>query len=97
MALARPLPTTGSIFFDARGEDRALRVSWHHDADLVVVSLWRDNVCAGSFRLTVDEVPELIDMLRRGLDAAYAVAASREDTRPLHRRGVAQRGIHHAG
>ena len=81
MALARPLPTTGSIFFDARGDDRALRVSWHHDADLVVVSLWRDNVCSGSFRLTVDEVPELIDMLRPGLDAAYAVAASPGRTR----------------
>ena len=48
MALARPLPTTGSIFFDARGEDRALRVSWHDEADLVVVSLWRDNVCAAA-------------------------------------------------
>ena len=92
MALARPLPTTGSIFFDARGEDRALRVSWHHDVDLVVVSLWRDNVCSGSFRLTVEEVPALIDMLRRGLDAAYAVAASREDTRPLF-----QRNADHAG
>ena len=92
MALARPLPLTGSIYFDARGEDRALRVSWHHDADLVVVSLWRDNVCSGSFRLSVEEVPALIDMLRRGLDAAYAVAASREDTRPLF-----EPGIHHAG
>lgn len=77
MALARPLPMTGSIFFDARGEDRALRVSWHHDVDLVVVSLWRDNVCTGSFRLSVGEVPALIDMLRRGLDAAHAVAATR--------------------
>ena len=77
MALARPLPMTGSIFFDARGDGRALRVSWHHDADLVVVSLWRDNVCSGSFRLTVDEVPELIAMLRGGLDTAYAVARSR--------------------
>ena len=92
MALARPLPMTGSIFFDARGDDRALRVSWHHDVDLVVVSLWRDNVCSGSFRLTVEEVPALIDMLRRGLDAAYAVAASREDTRPLF-----QRNADHAG
>ena len=91
MALARPLPMTGSIFFDARGDDRALRVSWHHDVDLVVVSLWRDNVCSGSFRLTVEEVPALIDMLRRGLDAAYAVAASREDHGPEHTR------IHHAG
>ncbi len=77
--LARPLPRTGSIFFDARGEDRALRVTWHHDADLVVVSLWRANECSGSFRLTIEEVPALIDMLRRGLDASYAVVASRED------------------
>ena len=61
MATARPLPETGSIFLDARGGDRALRVSWHHESGLVVLSLWRDNVCAGSFRLAVDEVPELID------------------------------------
>ena len=64
MAAARPLPATGSIFLDARGGDRALRVSWHAEADLVVLSLWRDNVCAGSFRLAIDEVPELIEMLR---------------------------------
>ena len=71
---ARPLPETGSIFLDARSGDRALRVSWHHEEGLVVLSLWRDNVCAGSFRLMVDEVPELIDVLRTGLDRAYDVA-----------------------
>jgi hypothetical protein len=38
---------------------------------MVVLSLWRDNVCAGSFRLAIDEVPDLIDLLRRGLDSAY--------------------------
>ena len=74
MAAARPLPEAGSIFLDARGGDRALRVTWHHEAGLVVLSLWRDNVCAGSFRLAVDEVPELIEMLRAGLDRAYDVA-----------------------
>ncbi|MCW2835816.1 MAG: hypothetical protein JWN68_3769 [Nocardioides sp.] len=79
MAIPRPLPLTGSIFFDARGQDRALRVTWHHDADLVVLSLWRDNECSGSFRLVVEEVPALIEMLQRGLQASYAVAASRED------------------
>ena len=73
MATARPLPATGEIFLDARGDDRALRISWHYDTDLVVLSLWRENVCTGSFRLTVDEVPEL----RGGLDTAYAVARSR--------------------
>ena len=44
---------------------------------MVVFSLWRDNVCAGSFRLRADEVPDLIDMLRAGLDRAYGAALSR--------------------
>jgi len=84
MATARPLPEAGSIYLDARGGDRALRVSWHHEAGLVVLSLWRDNVCSGSFRLAVDEVPELIEMLRSGLDRAYDVSL----TQPLRRRTV---------
>jgi hypothetical protein len=77
MATARPLPANGEIFLDARGAERALRVSWHYDTEMVILSLWRDNVCTGSFRLTVEEVPELIDLLRSGLDTAYAVARSR--------------------
>ena len=77
MTVARPLPTTGSIHLDARGGDRALRVSWHNEADLVVLSLWRDNICTGSFRLAVDEVPDLIEMLRTGLDHAYDEARVR--------------------
>ena len=74
MAAAHPLPQQGSIYLDSRGDDRALRVSWHHEAGLVVVSLWRDNLCTGSFRLAIDEVPALIEVLRAGLDHAYAVA-----------------------
>lgn len=66
-----PLPRTGEIYLDARSTARVLRVSWHHEAGLVVLSLWRDNVCAGTFRLAVDEVPDLIDVLRAGLDASY--------------------------
>lgn len=77
MPLARPLPETGSIFLDARGGGRAMRVSWHHDLGLVVLSLWRDNVCAGSFRLPIDDVPDMIVTLRAGLDAAYDVALQR--------------------
>ncbi len=67
MAAVRPLPRTGSIFFDARGADRAMRVSWHEEADLVVVSLWRGNVCTGSFRLAGDDVPDVIDTLVEAL------------------------------
>ncbi len=71
MKPVRPLPAAGSVFFDARGDGRALRVSWHSESEMVVLSLWRDNVCVGSFRLSVDEVPDMIDLLRAGLDAAY--------------------------
>lgn len=67
MAAVRPMPRTGSIFFDARGDDRALRVSWHEEADLVVVSLWRDNVCTGSFRLAAADVPALVETLGEAL------------------------------
>ncbi|MBO0847356.1 MAG: hypothetical protein J2P22_18300 [Nocardioides sp.] len=77
MATARPLPASGEVFLDARGDDRALRVSWHFDSDLVVLSLWRENVCTGSFRLPAEEVPELIETLRDGLDTACVVAATR--------------------
>ena len=78
MSAARPLPAVGSIFLDARGDERALRVSWHSEADLVVISIWRDNVCAASFRLAVEEVPGLIELLRTGLDRAYRHAPTRD-------------------
>jgi len=69
-----------SNFVDARGEGRGMRVTWHLDGPrssdpdgegLVVLSLWRDNVCAGSFRLASREVPALVEMLTRGLSAQY--------------------------
>ena len=78
MTAARALPDQGSIYLDARGGDRALRVTWHQDKALVVLSLWRDNVCAGSFRLAIDEVPTLIEALRAGLDDTYAATRSPE-------------------
>ena len=57
-----------------RERPRAAGLAGTTTTGLVVLSLWRDNVCAGSFRLAVDEVPELIAMLRAGLDGAYDVA-----------------------
>jgi hypothetical protein len=77
VATVRPLPELGSIYLDARGSERALRVSWHHESGLVVLSLWRDNVCAGSFRLAIDEVPALIELLRAGLVRSYEDARGR--------------------
>lgn len=71
---AHPLPLKGSIFLDARGGNRALRASWHPEAEVVVLSLWRENVCSGSFRLRLDEVPGLIEVLRAATDAGYDAA-----------------------
>jgi len=85
MPLPRPLPRHGAVLLDPRGEDRALRVSWHPEADVVVLSQWRDNLCAGTFRLPVEEVPVLIEALRSGLAAAYDVVPDRAggDTLPV--------------
>ena len=76
MAQQRP-QRTGAVFLDPRGEDRSLRVTWHQESLLVVLSLWRGNVCAGTFRLAADEVPDLIALLRQGLDDSYDAARER--------------------
>ena len=86
MTAVAPVPDGVEYFLDARGSARALRVSWHHDADVVVLSMWRGQECVASFRLAIDEVPELIAALRAGLDRAYdasrpaAPAPRRADT-----------------
>ena len=77
MSTVSPLPDQGSIFVDARGAGRALRVTWHHESGLVVLSLWREISCVATFRLAIDEVPELIDALRSGLVASYETARDR--------------------
>jgi len=63
-----------TIFVDPRGGGRAMRLTWHHetpDAEgLVVISLWRDNLCVGSFRLAATEVPDFVHALTRGLAPA---------------------------
>ncbi len=67
-----PLPATGEAFLDPRGDGRALRVSWHGEADVVVLSLWQGATCTGTFRVAVDDVPDLVDALRGGLARSYA-------------------------
>jgi hypothetical protein len=66
-----PLPATGAVFVDERGGDRSLRVTWHSEAGLVVLSMWHSRVCVGSFRLPAADVPALVETLRTGLDEAY--------------------------
>lgn len=76
MALQRT-PRTGAVFSDLRSDGRSLRATWHQEQQVVVLSLWRNNVCISTFRLAADEVPDLIAMLRNGLDESYDVARER--------------------
>jgi hypothetical protein len=54
-----PLPTVGDVFADARGDSRTMRVSYHESRGVVVVSLWADAACRGSFQLPAGEVARL--------------------------------------
>lgn len=67
MAQVSFLPPWGDVLLDTRGEGRLFRVSWHHDVGTVVLSLWHENSCTGTFRLAQSEVPALIQLLVEGL------------------------------
>lgn len=53
-----------------------MRLTWHHEADLVVLSMWRDGLCAGTFRLGKEDVNEFTDALVDGLRDAPGVQLS---------------------
>lgn len=77
-ALPTPAPREGTVLVDSRG--RALRVSWHHEEDLVVLSVWHGERCTASFRLDADDVPALVDALVHGLAQARGPGVGERDT-----------------
>ena len=70
MGEVRPLPTVGGVFLDAGRGERALRVSWHADAGVVVISLWDGPRCTATVQVRAADVPELIHSLALGLTPA---------------------------
>lgn len=59
-----PLPSFGEVFFDERGQERVLRVTWHEGT--LVLSLWRGEMCTASFRMPMNDVGRLVDALDEG-------------------------------
>jgi hypothetical protein len=57
--------TRRDVFLDERGA--GLRVTWHPERDLVVLSVWHDDSCVGTFRLSVRDVPRLSGLLAAAL------------------------------
>ena len=53
------------MFLDERGA--VLRVTWHPERDLVVLSVWHDDRCVGTFRMPVQDVPRLSGLLAAAL------------------------------
>ena len=53
------------MFLDERGT--ALRVTWHPERDLVVLSVWHGDSCVGTFRMPVQDVPRLSGLLAAAL------------------------------
>ena len=49
-----------------------MRVSWHPERGVVVLSIWRGNTCVGTMQVHSAEVPHLVDVLVRGRAAAAA-------------------------
>lgn len=77
-ATVTPLPSRGEWFGDSRDGTRALRASWHAEVGCVVLSMWRDDRCVGTTRLTPDEAARLIGSLGGALAAASAAPGAVE-------------------
>lgn len=73
MATKRParLPLR-ALFTDERGA--GLRTSWHPERGVLILSLWRADVCIGTFTMTPDEAERLGGFLAGHLDAAERAA-----------------------
>jgi hypothetical protein len=56
-----------AVLSDCRGRNRVLRASWHHEAGLLVLSLWRDDACVGTARLSPQESARLAELIVAGL------------------------------
>ncbi|TDC86750.1 hypothetical protein E1292_47445 [Nonomuraea deserti] len=93
-----PLPSFGEVFFDARGQERCLRVTWHEGT--LVLSLWRGEMCTASFRMPMEDVGRLLDTLDDGYAEATgeqpAVAAQEPGTEVIPGTGQYHRPSQHA-
>lgn len=62
-----PFPSRAHWAWDARGHERAVRVSPHPREDVVNLSVWRDDLCVGTVRLGPADVAALVQGLTDGL------------------------------
>jgi hypothetical protein len=89
---AAPLPRLGEVFFDVRGNSRSMRLSWYADTDVAVFSIWQGGKCTGTFRLPMDDLSRMIEVLRRGPEGRAGRRAGERRERVTGGRGAADGG-----
>jgi hypothetical protein len=83
----RALPTRREVFIDQR--DAVLRVSWHPEQDLLVLSVWHDDRCVGTFRMPVQDAPRLSALLAAALgDWVTQVSGTAQQAPPREATGL---------
>ncbi|HKC27240.1 MAG TPA: hypothetical protein VKB75_04435 [Jatrophihabitans sp.] len=70
MTVVHAFPARGGIFFDVRDDGRTLRINWHAERGIVVLSTWRDGNCISTCHIDRGDVPELVKELVDGLAVA---------------------------
>jgi hypothetical protein len=73
------------MFLDERGA--GLRVTWHPERDLVVLSVWHDDSCVGTFRMLVQDVARLSGLLAAALGDWVGQAGGGPGAGPVTRGG----------
>ena len=86
-----PLSASGRWVRDARGEDRALRVSAHAEEGFLVLSTWRQGTCVGTVRLQPTDAGDLVAGLADALAQLAAVPALDTASEPRASAQVAER------
>lgn len=71
----RPVKRRRVLIADTRADGRYLRVTWHAEEKMFVLSTWSDEVCSGAVRIPVDRAPDLINLLSDGLGDAVGADA----------------------
>jgi hypothetical protein len=84
MTVVQAFPSHGDVFFDVRDDGRNLRINWHHERDLVVLSTWRHGTCIASCQIDRSDVPNLISQLVDGLSRGAASGATEGQRREPH-------------
>jgi hypothetical protein len=66
-------------FVDRRAPERRLRVTWHREQGIAVLSVWHGDSCTATFQLRTEAAARLIEHLAEGLAGVAGDARPRRD------------------